>query len=143
MELACAKDYVNYYAQLILEGRFRFEEYWLSNPIEALVGGERFNVSWRLVSPLGEIFRDDLLLIRKGDDVVVGSVLRFYEQDGDIIVGLRCFQSERPRVWTHWRIDAPQDGLFAVTGIVHNLTWAKHNDLLIRVVVPPAIKLPE
>ena len=143
VELACAKDYVNYYAQLILEGRFRFEEYWLSNPIEALVGGERFNVSWRLVSPLGEIFRDDLLLIRKGDDVVVGSVLRFYEQDGDIIVGLRCFQSERPRVWTHWRIDAPQDGFFAVTGIVHNLTWAKHNDLLIRVVVPPAIKLPE
>ena len=143
VELAGAKDYVNHAMKQFLEGRFRFEEYWLDEPVDVTVGGQRFNVCWHAHTPIGEIHRDDLILASEGDHVVVGCVNRFFEKDGDFLVDLTCFQSERPRVWTDWITDAPQQACLPLTSFRAALKWARRNERLIRVIVPPALKLPE
>ena len=72
VEITCAKDFVNHAMQQYIEGRFRFDEFWLDDPVDVVLNGLKFLCSWHAHTPLGELKRDDVVLAVEGHDVWVG-----------------------------------------------------------------------
>ena len=140
--LTSTKDFVNNVAQQYIEGRFRFEEYWLENSIDIVLDGQAYDVSWHVHTPIGEVHRDDLLLAVEDGIVIVGCANRFFEQDGQYTVDITCFQSAGPRDWTDWVTDSPRKAIIDLPSVIANLKWARRNERIIRIVLPSTLKLP-
>ena len=144
MELSTAFDYVNQLVQQVIENRFRFEPYWLADPVDVSLQGQTYNVSWHAYTPIGEMHRNDLLLVvhEHVRDVVVGCVNRFFERDGSMIVDMSCFQPERPRVWTRWVTDTPERCMIDILSVKSMVKWARRDAKVIGVLLPSTLKLP-
>ena len=162
--MTTTKDFVNHMIQQFSEHRFQFKEYWLENPkplvsrdgCEALTYNrlaspddrpvsveDCLHVSWHAHTPVGEMYRDDVVLVLHEDEVIVGAVDKFFQGDGEIIVQLTSYEVVRHGVWTHWDTTAPQRLFLPLRLIRANLKWARRNSSTICVILPPAIKLDE
>ena len=156
VEMTTTKDFVNHVIQQFSENRFQFKEYWLENPKPLVFDNRLASVDDRPVSvedclhvslhahtPVGEMHRDDVVLVLHEDEVIVGAVDKFFQGDGEIIVQLTSYEVVRHGVWTHWDTTAPQRLFLPLRLIRANLKWARRNGSTICVILPPAIKLDE
>ena len=154
--MTTTKDFVNHMMQEFSENRFQFKEYWLENPKPLVFDNRLASVDDRPVSvedclhvslhahtPVGEMYRDDVVLVLHEDEVIVGAVDKFFQGDGEIIVQLTSYEVVRHGVWTHWDTTAPQRLFLPLRLIRANLKWARRNGSTICVILPPAIKLDE
>ncbi len=85
--------------------------------------------------------RDDVVLVLEEGDVVVGAIDRFFEKDGEMIAQLSSYRVAAPRLWTDWVTTEPRRVFVQLSDIRANLKWARRNNSIIRVLLPPAIKL--
>ena len=131
-------DFVNFAISQFVSGKLRFEPFWLENPEHVMVGGISLQISWHLHSPIGEIHRDDVVIVLEdGCDPMVGVVKRFFQKnDDDIYAELASFEPVESGVWTEWRCASPKRVFVCVKCIKQNIAWCKRNPRVIRVLLP-------
>ena len=115
------------------------------DPRQSCVDGVDLMWSFHARSPIGDIARDDVLLSVSSGRVLVGVVNRFFDRDGELYFQTVCFQRAAPdnilRAWSDWVTSTPETIFVPLSDARANVMWARRNPSVIRIVVPPFLKL--
>ena len=143
VEHTTTTDFVNYSVQEFAAGRFRFEPYWLENPVEAALEGIQVETSLHAHTPAGEYHRDDVVLVRGYDgEILVGAVNRFfaYKDNDELLAELLAFTPVDTENWRDWDTSSNHVCFVSLQSLRANLIWCKGNHSRIRVLIPPALR---
>ena len=141
VEHTVTRDYVNFVVQEFITGRFRFEPFWLDNPVDVVVEGVPFKVSDKIFTPMGPFHRDDIAVAVDGDEVVVGCVHRFFDDNGVFSCELFRF-SPLNRTYTDWEVSTTRRCFVSCDLLRANVPWAKLCAGRVRLLLPTSLTLP-
>ena len=108
------------------------------------VEGKSYQVGKIAHTPLGELRSNDVLLVLSNDRVLVGGIDCFFERHGEVAAKMFLFRLSPSSIapYTEWITTHPQITGVHLRDVVDKLVWARLNSAKIRVILPPAIKLP-
>ena len=78
VEHTVTTDFVNYAVQECVTGRFRFEAYWLEDPLPVNFGGVQLQMGFRMHTPIGEIWNDDVVYCQHDTRSAWGAWFAFF-----------------------------------------------------------------
>ena len=130
--------YLNSYVQDVVEGRFQFDEQYISTSKRRKldIAGIQMDTSAEAALKCGGVKRDDYVLIRTGGALRLGRVVLFYAMGDFITVHVREATAVDPGTWTIWDESATPDVFLDPTSIVKPVVYMRIPPSTVKIIVP-------
>ena len=127
-------DFVNYYVEELVHGRFRFEEQYLIDHRTCSFDGIQCPTSTHAQLAVGVVSRGDIVYARLQDVYHVVEIDRLFSSadEGELLASVKCYLRETDDVW----IIGDCIRFINSRHIVANLTWAVHRPGAVFVLRP-------
>jgi hypothetical protein len=131
-------NFVNYYAQEVLSGRFSFLEQSLIGPRELpTTCNVSITVAQSASTAIGRLCRDDVVVVREGASTTVGKIVFFFKEDDcdDILTHVECYTKVGSSNFD-WDITTPRVAIIDVRDVIGALMWMQRKPTVIYVAYP-------